>query len=480
MMREGGGEYGAGEGMARRARRRMRMGDDRSMSGIHAGSDSAGASTMARAAGWLWVGLILAIVVWLPLGGPHFGLSWHDQQRIGQVAIFALVAAGMPWVSRRWTGALCPIEGSVQRWLWIVLGLGGISSALARFPMWAFAEMGLMVMGGILGWAVAALRVRHPFAADRVLLGLVFFLCAALSARFLVGYVSVVTSGMGILNPNVLLEGFSNKRFHGQFQALTLPLLVWPLLAGGPWRRWRWWGAALCAVWWAQAIVAGSRGVGLGMAVAMGILAWAGRAGRRWGKAQLGCAAAGFLLYLLLLNAIPAWMDIKVKYHSARREMASLSGRRVLWSRAVEMIGRDPVWGAGPMHFADMERAASSHPHQTLLQWASEWGVPSTLNVLGLLGGAAAAGGRALRGTEASEKPEDWLRVCLSGSVVASAAQAMVDGVLVMPSPSLWLAVISGWLLGLHPSMAPDRAALDGRGGGDRVDLGEVPLAARG
>src|SRR5690606_26556658 len=38
-----------------------------------------------------------------------------------------------------------------------------------------------------------------------------------------------------------------------------------------------------------------------------------------------------------------------------------------------------------------------------------------------------------------------------AGSMAASLTQSMVDGVLVMPYTELWLALLAGWLLGLHP-----------------------------
>ena len=308
-----------------------------------------------------------------------------------------------------------------------------------------------MIMSVALAWTVAMLRVRFPLATDRVLLATLFFLCSVLSLKFLIGYFSVVTSGCGILSPRLLLEGFSNVRFYGQFQALTLPILIWPLLTRGALWRWRLAVGLLCAVWWAQAILAGSRGIWLGMAAALMAMAATGEAGRKWAKGQMGLAAAGFLLFFLWLTAIPAWLDIQVQNHPADRDLLSLRGRSVLWSRAVRMIGQHPFLGAGPMHFADMPALDYCHPHQSVLQWGSEWGMPSTLILLGLLAGAARSTGSVLRATASTDKAEDWLRVCVAGGLVASAAQSMVDGVLVMPYTMLWLSVLSGWLLGMHP-----------------------------
>ena len=418
---------------------------------------------------WLWAGCLWLTGVCLPLGGPWFGLTWHDQQRIGQVLLFSLVAAAMPFW-RCFLPSLWPWSGKPVRWLGVILGLGILSSLLARFPVWALTEVALMVMCAALAWTVAMLRVRFPLAMDLVLLATIVFLCSALSLKFLIGYLSVVTCGFGILSPRLLLEGFSNVRFYGQFQALTLPILIWPLLAGGSLWRWRRAAGLLCAVWWAQAILAGSRGIWLGMAAALMVMAATGKAGRTWARGQMKLAAVGFLLFFLWLTVIPAWLGIQVQNHPADRDLLSLRGRSVLWTRAVRMIYQHPFLGAGPMHFADMPALDYCHPHQSVLQWGAEWGVPSGLILLGLLAGAARSTGRVLRATASSDRAEDWLRVCVAGSLVASAAQSMVDGVLVMPYTMLWLSILSGWLLGLHPAptvsvFAPSRLGAAAGGG---------------
>ena len=54
-----------------------------------------------------------------------------------------------------------------------------------------------------------------------------------------------------------------------------------------------------------------------------------------------------------------------------------------------------------------------------------------------------------------SEKEQDILRLCLTGSVVGALTQSMVDGVLVMPYSQLWLTLLTGWLIGLQPPTAP-------------------------
>lgn len=410
---------------------------------------------------WSLIGLgcILVLAVWLPLGGPYFELRWHDQQRIGQVLIFSLVAVAVPIIVRRTPGSICPCARPILGCLLAALGLGMLSATRAQYPMWAFTEVSLMFMSVALGWTIAAWRFLEPAGADRLLMGAVLLVCSALALRFIVGYVSVMTCGVRVLDTRVLLSGFSNVRFYAQFHALTLPILVFPLLAGMA----RGWGrtaiTGLAVVWWAEAFAGGGRGLGLAMAMAMVLLAWLGGSGRRWAWLQLRAAAAGFLLFLLLMNLIPACLGMDVLHHTAKRDLTTLSGRRELWRTAMGQIVRHPWLGVGPMHFQEGSGLRPLHPHQAVLQWAAEWGLPSALFMLGGLTAAARTTVRTLRPHPEANRPEDALRMCLSGSILAAAILSMVDGVIVMPYTMLWLAILSGWLLGLHPGIFAPTAA---------------------
>ena len=119
------------------------------------------------------------------------------------------------------------------------------------------------------------------------------------------------------------------------------------------------------------------------------------------------------------------------------------------------MIRERPWLGFGPMHFADIANDIAAHPHQAILQWASEWGVPSALcvMVLAVRSGWVAMG--MLRRCQLSMASVDLLRLCLFAALVGAMTQAMVDGVIVMPNSQLWLALVVGWLMALHVRQAP-------------------------
>lgn len=77
-------------------------------------------------------------------------------------------------------------------------------------------------------------------------------------------------------------------------------------------------------------------------------------------------------------------------------------------------------------------------------------GDSSTLCVAGLALYGLGTTAVLLRKRALSMESVDLMRLCLFASLVGALAQAMVDGVIVMPYSQLWLAIIVGWLLALH------------------------------
>jgi hypothetical protein len=380
-------------------------------------------------------------------------ISWHDQQRIGQILVIALTwAAALFCLRMRWADMPTMLTIGSYRIVAIVLIGGMISAVLARHPLWAFAELALVAGSLWLGWIAAVTRRLHGPIIDHLFLSALFFICSALVLRFAVAYLAAVLGDSGILDIWLLLDGFSNIRFYGQFLTLALPLLVAPLLVVGPLHRHAWIAAAVSICTWLLAIASGTRGTWLGMAVAGAVLVWLGRAGRRWMAWQIAAVAMALMLFWITMTAIPEAMGMQLQHHASSRLTTSISGRGPIWQMAVDAAMQHPLLGIGPMHFASLPNPIATHPHQAWLLWAAEWGFPSTLLVTWLVICGAAALKPVLLAHATSRDEPDILRLCISGSLIAGLTQSMVDGVLVMPYSQLWLSLLAGWLLGLHPS----------------------------
>jgi len=119
-----------------------------------------------------------------------------------------------------------------------------------------------------------------------------------------------------------------------------------------------------------------------------------------------------------------------------------LSAREVIWKLALQMTLDNPWLGAGPMHFAAIQNSVAAHPHQMILQWSSEWGIPATLIALYLIGTGMLRGLVVVRSQHST--PVDaalWLSLC------NALVLAQVDGVFVMPYSEVWITVIAGLAL---------------------------------
>ncbi len=400
--------------------------------------------------------IFLVVVVCLLVIGVCAPFSGHDVQRTLQIAI--AVCAVLYALS------VCPVERLVDRptalGLALVIGLGLVSSALAHQPLWALGEVALFVGCAAIAVAFAVLRRHGGEPLDRVLIVVVLLVCLVKSLQYLYAGALAFTSAERVLDPEVLLSGFSNKRFYGQFQTFTLPLLALPLLLPTLSRPVRGAVFALLCVWWLIAISGGTRGTWLGMGAAGVVLAVLGPWGRRWLGWQLAATLVGLLLYWLVFTVLAGYLGVEVSDDAADRLTTSLSGRGLIWGQAWHMLLERPWLGFGPMHFADIANRIAAHPHQAILQWASEWGVPSAVCVAALAwrGGWATFG--ILRERALSVQRVDLLRLCLFAALVGALVQSMVDGVMVIPNSQVWLALVVGWLLALHLWQSPIAASL--------------------
>ena len=394
--------------------------------------------------------LIAALCFVLPLWRFQITLFWHDSQRVGEILILGLAALGLTIYALRPSATFPSLP---RKTFFVVLAIavvGLLSAALSRQPIWALVEWGLFFALMGLAYAIALARRASPQWVDYGILGLICLICAALTSRDLATYAGLIVRGDRALNVHDIFTGFSNPRFFGQFVSLTLPMLAVAVMSKDRLRRYAAPAFVLLALWWLLAIACGTRGTWLGIGTAILIMLWLGSNARRWVVVQALAVIIGLLLYWWLFTVIPKQWSTEVSGHAATRLTTSLSGREVIWQQAIDLMVSNPLLGNGPMHFADVINNNATHPHQSILQWAAEWGLPSAIALLGLITTAAIAVFRRIRAESASQSDTSMLRVGVAAALVASLTQSLVDGVLVMPYTQLWLAIVSGWCLGLH------------------------------
>lgn len=383
-----------------------------------------------------------ALIAGLVILVSHPDLTWHDQQRLGQVAVSVLALVGML--------LLCssPVVLVNPAWLWpaaCILAVGALSAALALRPLWAATELALLVASVGVGAFVFIIMREFGDRADLVFGVLVRLLLASMVLQFYVSFVSALSHAELYFTPWSLLYGFSNMRFEGQFLTIVAPLL----------------GAALCIP--KESNIRYPRGLDFFLLVSLAgmvfvagtrgtVAAWLGSSLLFWGVRGGGRVAAGRMLAALALGFVLAWLILytvswvtgqPADYRFAGELVFGLSARELLWTHAWAKVVEFPWLGVGPMHFAALGNRVAAHPHQSLLQIASEWGLPVFFMIMATVAIWVFKVSVEVRSSDT--KAGSDLRWALLFAVLSSMVQSMVDGVLVMPYPQLWLAITVGW-----------------------------------
>lgn len=344
-----------------------------------------------------------------------------------------------------------------SRWvLAAIFVLGGLSALQAPLLRWALLEWGLSLLLLISTFVVAAARRELGERIDIVLVLLFFSTALAYAVTTCSIYFAMLLVGptyrLGF-DVRELYTGFSNIRFFGCVQTMLLPFLLLPALYWGKTLTHRALLWSVPAIWWMLAIGSGTRGTWAALIVGViAVLCVGGGCGRKWVFWQFGVFLSGLIIYALFILGLPQLLESPATFINRTGDIVSLSSREVIWSLAWQFSSEKPWLGVGPMHFAYWENAIAAHPHNAVLQWLAEWGIPAGLLFTGLW----VAGGIALtvyvrRTAEQGEDRARFFRAALLAALTGASAQAMVDGVMVMPVSQMLLVLLAGWAMGMMP-----------------------------
>lgn len=358
-------------------------------------------------------------------------IFWHDQQRVAQILL--LVSSAAVFIALK----AVPVSRTWLSFLVLCFLFGLLSTFFASNVAWAARELAKS-----LGLVLLALTVASVVRARNR----TYFVCylvaipaSLLALQFVATYLSAFISDLLRFDLHLMFGGFENPRFFGQFQVFALPVLSMLSVQSYSSKRLIVYSALLGvhSVHWCMAFLLGGRGLLLSVLLAHALVATL-----RWRtnallKESLLALILGGSLYLLMFSVLPEILDVDITNPEVLR--GGLSRRAELWRWAWEMSVAHPWLGVGPMHFASFPNPIAAHPHQVVLQLASEWGWVVT--------GAFAliATGGFLRAFRAMSEPADeavdtsiWL--ALIGAVIL----AQVDGILVMPYAETWFAIFVG------------------------------------
>jgi len=412
----------------------------------------------------LWV--VCAAVVIAPTFAPFGSIAPFDQERmlqLGACGIALALSASNAGATRRVTSVISGMSPLLRGALAGAFAFGSLSAILGPHPRASFVEVAELAIVVLSVFAVAgAVREDTPRAIDLIAWALAAGATVAV-VDLTIRIAALESAGTSQIRPTALFEHFQNPRFFAQWMTWVLPLLAIPraraaragskLLEAVVWITW-----ATC---WAFAFLAAGRGTFAAQGVAtLIVLAVFRRNALPWARTYAAAALAGIVVYFASALLLPrTWSELSQVV--ARLSSVSDSGRFEIWLTTMRMIVDAPLLGAGPRALSYDLTLPVAHPHNSVLQWASEWGVPAMLlAVCSLL--YALAGWTIRRRTELSRTSSDTvIVVSLTTALVGAALHSLLCGVLVMPISQLMLVVTAGCALGID-SVPRSRAIAPG------------------
>lgn len=386
-------------------------------------------------------------------------IEFHDCQRILQLLLLCIVLIDGVLIGFK-LDYMPHINNKVRLGIIAIIVLALISSYMSLAPRYAYIETSIFAALCYLALFVA--RSLHE-NKDNFIKYLTYALWASVvlyMVSFYVGYTTAIALKKTLQWPAPFF-GFSNIRLFQQYQLWALGLICLPLLAFELKQKIRIWLYFGLACWWVLLFYAASRGVTLGWLLAMMVTTIVyKKIAVPLLRIQLISAAGGLAGYLVLFKAIPYWIASSVVSGATNAGSAIITStifrdttydRLDLWKVAYVMIKNFPFFGVGPMNFY-FYNSFGTHPHNSVLQIAAEWGLPATFIILAILGYSFNCWYKKFNATklQTASKLDSNLSIILFFTIIANGAYSLVEGVIVMPISQVLMFTMIGLMIGQY------------------------------
>jgi O-antigen ligase len=169
-----------------------------------------------------------------------------------------------------------------------------------------------------------------------------------------------------------------------------------------------------------------------------------------WLKIIVIAGILGFGAYLLFYVVVPVIIGLEpfgYSHEVAKRTLENpVSSRGVLWNFAWQMVWDRPWLGLGPLHFAHYGAGIQlgAHPHNWILQIASEWGIPALLFAMMAITLAFRALLQTRQVIESNDHQNQATLAAWINIGVTILVDGLVSGLIVMPTSQLWISLYIG------------------------------------
>ncbi|MDG6779051.1 O-antigen ligase family protein [Thiomicrorhabdus sp. zzn3] len=385
----------------------------------------------------------------------------YDEKRLFMASSLILVSVMLLFSKNTLVNAIHQYSSltiSVKAAIWGLFGLGLLSATLSPSPSNAFLEVSSFFLLATLSTYLSERYYQHRGKFNEYLLS-VFVIAATLILSVFLVQLYHVLSGNLTANFTHLFPNFSQPRFLNQWQGTAIPLIIAAALIyrkESP--RASLFIFGVSAFLWLAIFVSGGRGVIIGLATGIFLSGLILKKIRfAWWKFNLIVFVSGVLLYLLLIGILYISTGSLLSDNLGLSRILtndSSSGRFAIWSHALQLFWQSPIFGIGPMHFAfeNYFNHVPGHPHNFIIQFLTEWGLPATMALLFMLIYAALKWVRFCRSDPFNDQENKILVIAVTTSFIACNTHALFSGVWVMPLSQITLFLLAGWMLGLYKS----------------------------
>ena len=395
--------------------------------------------------------VLVALITFLPSLQfmPNYIIWFNDRQRLLELLLLSFVLLDAILIGLTHSANQVAINKIMRNMLFSLLGFTVISCYLAQSPRHALIEASVFAGLCFLSLLVARLFLENKQTFIRQMTIALWASILLYMLSFYTGYITASIFKTPLQWP-FPFTGFSNIRSFNQYQLWTLGLICLPLLALDVKKTIRVWLHIALIAWWVLLFYSASRGVLVAWLAGMLLTAVIYKKSA-WPflKLQFMQIILGFISYYFLFKVIPAAHESSLVTSTIFR--GSTYDRLALWQQALILIRESPIFGVGPMHYAWYNNS-NAHPHNSLLQLASEWGLPATLIILAIAGYGVYCWLRKFNADElqAATKLNSNLAILLFFTIITNAAYSLVDGVIVTPISQVLMFTMIGLMVGLY------------------------------
>ncbi|KZZ77358.1 hypothetical protein A3765_08945 [Oleiphilus sp. HI0130] len=363
-----------------------------------------------------------------------WGHAFFERQRLAEVFLIGIglfVAAVYGLIGK------CSMSVSLRHilLLGVLLLIALISAFFSRNPLHsAVYVLHVFLLFG-LGFVFQRNLKTHHF--KKVLLILV--ICHSSLVCYSVLFLFFAVLGQDQLDPRVIYFGFDNIRFFNQVQVFVMPLLLFNVAHARIGRL----VGLLLFLNLVLMFVGGGLGILLAWILALATAFWLGQ--RIFAVIGLALTIFAWIAVVILKWSVGLGLD------DGTAIVAFTSGGRVeLWLEALSQLSWVHIFiGSGPGTFSGVVNGhILSHPHNSILELAVEWGFVSTIiivtGILFLLK-------QVISYLLLSGKDEKFLTACLV-SFISALALSFVSGVSVMPVSQVLLVFFGAAVMKLSKS----------------------------